>query len=154
MDGRVQQVKNTYSLTGFDEVEWLIKSGVKCADRQTFHHILKGGGRRQRFAQSQHFKMAAKTNAELTCIDKCRHIIRNLNLVHIRPIRTHADHYHYAETIQNQLRNITFAKIRILIKKNTPRSTAMPDGTVLLRCGPITDFSLMIGLTIFVNGGR
>ena len=25
---------------------------------------------------------------------------------------------------------------------------------VLLQCGPITDFSLMIGLTIFVNGGR
>ena len=31
----------------------------------------------------------------------------------------------------------------------------MPEGTGrLLHCGPITDFSLMIGLNIFANGGR
>ena len=62
-------------------------------------------------------KMAAKTNAAVTGTDKCCNIIRNLNLVHI--IRTRADHYHFAETIENQLRNITIAKIRILIKKNS-----------------------------------
>ena len=95
--------------------------------------------------------MAAKTNAAVTCIDTCLTIFRNLNLVHI--IRTHADNYHYAETIQNQLRNITFAQIRILID-NIPRSTAMPEGTGLLQCGSITDFSLMIGLNIYANGGR
>ena len=96
--------------------------------------------------------MAAKTNAVVTCTDKCCNIIRNRNLVDFR--RTHTDHYHYAETIQNQLRNITFAKIRFLIE-NTPRSTAVPQGTGrLLQCGPITDFSRMIGLNIFANGGR
>ena len=90
--------------------------------------------------------MAAKTIAAVTCTDKCN-ISRNQNLGHI--IRTHADHYHYAETIQKQLRN----KIRILIV-NTQRSTAMPEGTGrLLQCGPITDFSLMIGLNIFASGG-
>ena len=46
--------------------------------------------------------------------------------------KTNADNYHYAETIQNQLRNITFAKIRILIE-NTPRSTAMPEGKVKVK---------------------
>ena len=49
-----------------------------------------------------------------------------------------------------------FAKICILIE-NTPRSMTMPDGTgrpLLLQCGPATDFSLMIGLTIIANGGR
>ena len=77
--------------------------------------------------------------SSVTCTDKCCNIIRTLNLAHI--IRTHADHYHYAETIQNQLRNITFAKIHILIE-NTPRSTAKPEGIDrLLQCGPITDFS-------------
>ena len=31
----------------------------------------------------------------------------------------------------------------------------MPEGTGrLLHCGPITDFSLMIGLNMFANGGR
>ena len=41
--------------------------------------------------------------------------------------------------------------------ENTPRSTAMPEGTgrpLLLLCGPITDFSLMIGQHIIANGGR
>ena len=53
------------------------------------------------------------------------------------------------------LRNITFAKFCILIE-NTPRSTAMAEGLtpVLVKCGPITDFSLMIGLHIMANGGR
>ena len=39
--------------------------------------------------------MAAKTNAAVTCTDKCCNIIRNLNLVHI--IRTPSDHYHYTD---------------------------------------------------------
>ena len=30
----------------------------------------------------------------------------------------------------------------------------MPEGTGTLQCGFITDFSLMIGLNIFVIGGR
>ena len=38
-----------------------------------------------------------------------------------------------------------FAKIRIL-KENTPRSTAMPEGSGTFAVWPITDFSLMIGL--------
>ena len=93
--------------------------------------------------------MAAKTDSAVTCTDKCCNIIRNPNVVHI--IRTHTDLYNYAATTQNQLRNITFAKIRILIEKY---STAMPEGTGrLLQCGPITDVSLMIGLTFFANGG-
>ena len=45
-------------------------------------------------------------------------------------MRTHTDHYHHAETIQNHTRNIMVAKIRILIE-DTPRSAIglLPDGT-------------------------
>ena len=74
--------------------------------------------------------MAAKTNEALTCSDMCCNITRNLNLVHI--IRTHTEHYHYAEIKCTHMRHIIFAKIRIIIE-NTPRSMA-------------TDFSHMIGL--------
>ena len=82
--------------------------------------------------------MPAKTDSAVTWTDKCCNIIRNLNLVHI--IRTHADHYHYAEMIC-----ISWETLRLQKCQKVP---------VLLQCGPITNFSLMIGPTIFVNGGR
>ena len=56
----------------------------------------------------------------------------DLNLVDI--IRTHADHCHYAETKYNQLRNITFAKIRILIEKYSTEHDSARRYRYFLQC--------------------